>query len=553
MGKTLMTSKIWGGLLALACGCWLGCTGPAIRSQSPENEPPEQPEIELIGDLARSYGMDYVKVEGISLVSSLKGTGSDPPPSSQRAVLLAEMQRRKVPHAGRVLASPDTSMVLVRGYLRPGIQKGDRFDVDVRIPSRSETSSLRGGYLLESRLTEMAVLGNQVHKGHLLALAAGAVLVDPSAASNENKVHQTRGRVLSGAVALKSRSLGLIMRDDYHSIRVSQQIGEAINRRFHTYVQGVRQGVATPKTDEFVELIVHPRYQENVSRYMRVIRSIAYRETTAQHARRVRLLERQLLDPVTSRTAALRLEAIGKDSIEILERTITAEDPEIRFYAAEALAYLDDADAAEVLGVIAKEQPAFRVHALAAMSTMDNIVAYEQLRDLLSVSSAETRYGAFRALWEMNSNDGLVRGESLGGQFSYHVLDVKGPPMVHVTRSHRPEIVIFGRGQKFKPPMMLEAGQHILVNGLSGGEVTVSRFEVGKADQQRSVGASLDEVIRAIVELGGSYPDVVQALQQAKDSGSLEARFEVDALPEVGRAYHRDAENEEQDEPLAGA
>ena len=38
-------------------------------------------------------------------------------------------------------------------------------------------------------------------------------------------------------------------------------------------------------------------------------------------------------------------------------------------------------------------------------------------------------------------------------------------------------------------------------------------------------------MIRAIVELGGTYPDVVQALQEAKASGTLASRFEIDALP----------------------
>ena len=31
----------------------------------------------------------------------------------------------------------------------------------------------------------------------------------------------------------------------------------------------------------------------------------------------------------------------------------------------------------------------------------------------------------------------------------------------------------------------------------------------------------MDDVIRAVVELGGTYPDVVQALQEAKNSGAL--------------------------------
>ena len=53
------------------------------------------------------------------------------------------------------------------------------------------------------------------------------------------------------------------------------------------------------------------------------------------------------------------------------------------------------------------------------------------------------------------------------------------------------------------------------------------------------VSSQVDDVIRAIVELGGTYPDVVQALEQAKTSQALGSRFEVDALPDGDRAYRQ--------------
>ena len=206
---------------------------------------------------------------------------------------------------------------------------------------------------------------------------------------------------------------------------------------------------------------------------------------------------------------------------------------------------------------MARHEPAFRVNALAALSAMDDVMAYDALRSLLEVRSAETRYGAFRALWAMNDHDPFVRGEVLGDQFHYHVLDVPGPNMVHVTRSHVPEVVLFGKDQEFKLPMVLDAGRNIMVNGLSGGKITISKFAAGSEPQQRVTTARVDEVIRAIVELGGTYPDVVQALQQAKNDGALASRFEVDALPQPGRGYDRhatdfsteDARATEPDEP----
>ena len=51
--------------------------------------------------------------------------------------------------------------------------------------------------------------------------------------------------------------------------------------------------------------------------------------------------------------------------------------------------------------------------------------------------------------------------------------------------------------------------------------------------------------MRAIVEVGGEYPDVVQALQQAKRDGALVGRLSVDSLPRAGRVYDPDdAESE---------
>ena len=151
--------------------------------------------------------------------------------------------------------------------------------------------------------------------------------------------------------------------------------------------------------------------------------------------------------------------------------------------------------------------------------------------------SAETRYGAFRALTVMCPDDSLVKGENLGEQFSYHVLDTKGPPMIHVTRNRCAEVVLFGLNQRFLTPLALNAGNQIMVTSTPEGEISVSKFAPHEADQKRIVSSRVDDVIRAIVELGGTYPDVVQAIQEAKAAGCLEGRFEIDALPEMGRNY----------------
>ena len=111
--------------------------------------------------------------------------------------------------------------------------------------------------------------------------------------------------------------------------------------------------------------------------------------------------------------------------------------------------------------------------------------------------------------------------------------------MIHVTRSRLAEIVVFGRDPRLLTPLAVNAGNDIMVTSKGGDQIFVSKYSVQDGDQKRTVSTRVDDVIRAVVELGGTYPDVVQALQEAKTSGALPSRLEVDALPEAGRTYDR--------------
>ncbi len=537
-----------------------------MRSQSPDEAKPEEPHTRLIGDIAVPTGVWPVRVEAIGLVTGLHGTGADPNPSPPRAALVEEMQIRGIANPDTILASGDVSLVMLQGYLRPGIQKGDHFDIELRVPSQSDTTSLRGGYLLETRLAEMRVPENQLHprvlKGNLLALAKGPVLVDPTADPKKDRVALCRGRIPGGGVCLKNRPLGLVLTEGHHNVLddsnpdpaerenrmrkavYNSKVANAVNKRFHTIQNGVKVGVAKAVDDQLVELQVHPRYKDNIARYMQVVRALPVSEAAPERMKRIVSLQGKLLDPATAAGAALQLEALGPDGVDALLKGAQAKDPEVRFYAAEALAYLDHREAVEPLGQIARQEPAFRVFALTALSAMQDFAAYGQLRELLSAPSAETRYGAFRALWAMNERDPLVKGEVLANQFHYCVLDVAGPPMVHLTRNRLAEIVLFGPDQRLLVPLTLGAGNEIMVTSTPEGEISVSKYSVADGDQKRIVSTRLDDVIRAIVELGGTYPDVVQALEEARKLGALGSRLEVDALPEAGRSYDRLPEGE---------
>jgi flagellar basal body P-ring protein FlgI len=535
--------------LALGLSGVCGCATPLFRGQTPDAESAAAGEkkTELVGDFTLPRGLKWTKLESIALVTNLDNTGSDPPPSEQRQMLIAEMQSHDVRQVDKILASPTTSMVYVRTYLPPGVQKGDPLDVEIRLPFRSETTSLRGGWLMQTRLRQAEVVRGQMLRGNVDGLAQGDVLVDAIFAGTSDRIHETRGRVLGGGTSMLSRELGLSISKNDASIRTSALIGKAINQRFYAVDSGVKKGVANPERDDFIALAVAPRYKNNLARYLRVIRNIPLRENAIERTERLQLLEKKLLEPTSCALASLQLEAIGNEAIGTLKQGLRSSDPEVRFYAAEALAYLDQPEAAAPLAEAAKNESAFRWHALTALATMTHVAALDGLSDLLHVPSVETRYGAFRAMRIRNPGDPATRGEALDKKFRYHVIPTTGEPLVHITRTRIPEIVVFGHEQRLKDVTLLRAGKRILITPLENGDLRAGRYDPGQETVYEPFPPDLDKLIRTVVKLGGGYAEVIQCLQDAKKAGCLEGRLAVEALPRPDRKYYRD------DDPLPEA
>jgi len=551
----MKSSKYVGWILIL---CTAGCQNVSLKSltslemfrpktdKAEDNDDDFQTAVHtpLVGDKTTIAGLGMIVLEGVGLVTGLNGTGHDPPPSSYRTQMLKTMRKRNIAQPNMILKSPSTALVIVRAYLPPLVDKGDRFDIEVRVVPGSETTSLNGGWLMETYLSERALVpGRGLLKGHVFAKAEGPVLVSTSDGDLESKAGVLRqGRVLGGGVNIrKARHLALYLRNDFKGTRTVERVTNAIGKRFYSYNKfGVRESLAVAKTDQKIELKILRKYKDNYPRYLQVIRKIPYREREV--ARRVRLerLRDELNTPANAEQAALELEAIGPKAIPILKSGLKNPQLEVRFHAATALAYLDQPDGLKTLAEAARKERAFRVFALAAMAAVDDAQAHFLLRDLMNETSAETRYGAFRSLTTLDKHDPAVRGVHLNDQFMLHLVDSSGPPMIHLTNRQKAEIVLFGRGQRFRTPMFVRAGNHIMVRAAEGTQtVTVSRIELGRPDRKKVVSTRVADVILAVAELDASYPDVVQLLAQADRQHNLPSRIHIDALPRAGRIYYR--------------
>ena len=444
------------------------------------------------------------------------------------------------------LSLPSTALVMVRATVMPLVSKGEHFDVQIRLPNGSEATSLKGGWLMEMYLSEQAIVpGRGLLKGHVYAKAEGPVLISTGIGDKASLAGLLRrGRVLGGAVSMKDRDMALLLRNDYQSVRTSGIVARRIGHRFYEYNgSGIRKSLAEGVTDKKIRLKLHSKYKDNFPRYLQVIRNIAYRETERAQYVRMQKLKQRLHSPETSERAALKLEAIGKPAIPILKSGLKNPKIEVQFHSAVALAYIGKSDGLDVLAKAAREEPAFRVFAFAAMAVVDDARSHLLLRDLMNEKSSEVRYGAFRAATSLDSQDISVRGENINNEFLFHVLETDGEPMIHLTSSRKAELVLFGADQRFRLPMTVRAGNHILVTAAPGSKsITVSRYEVGR-DRRETVSANVSDVVHKVVELGASYPDIVHMLLQANRQHNIPGRLELDALPQSGRVYYRPSDD----------
>jgi hypothetical protein len=551
------------GLVIFTALTLVGAGSPGKKHKEP---PPPKVE-ETVKDLAWVYSTGEVKLEGVGLVFGLDNTGGDPPPSWYRQKLVDEMRKAQVENPNMILKDKRFSLVIVHATIPTGSTPADRIDVELELPPASGTTSLASGYLLQTRLREMLIAGGTPKEGSDYAVAQGPVLTGTSADPANPKV----GRVLGAARVKKTIPFTLVINHNRRSVKTASILEGVVNQRFH-FADGVNEaGAAKAKTDEFLELKVPRVYHHNQDRYFRVIKLLPIIDSPALRAERLVAWAKELLDPKSAGVAALKLEGLGITAVEALKKGLESPNAQVRFFAAEALSYLDDASGVDVLADTAIHQPPFRSYALAALAATDQAAAHMALRRLMDVADVEVRYGAFDSLRTLDQGDpflGRVRvlddpdaaeeepqegsmAMALSSRrrrprpedpFALYLVDCEGPPMVHVANTRRCEIVVFGRSQKILTPLVLGNGA-ILLNAADGDDsIQISKILPARgsdSDGDAKVAASLElgDVIRQTANLGAKYPDVLAILVAAERQKNLPGPLVVDAVPGNSPVY----------------
>jgi hypothetical protein len=525
----------------------------------------EDPAVEVdasttIGERTTIGNTEPIIVSGVGLVYGLAGTGSSPPPGGWRTMLEQGLKKSKDPSVRESLDSPGrtTSLVLVTAVIPPGARKDDPIDVQISLPDDSKTTSLRGGILFPCELTTFDTTGNiksLVHEGRpagpggdlllgdVWAVAGGPVLAGSYVPTNGQPARVETdadgnplckdGRIWGGAKVTRSRPYYVLLNPGSQSPQMAATLAERLNSTFHASAEP-RLKVAEAKNRELILANVPLAYRNNHHRFLLVARQVPLLPPAPNGLYRKKL-EDELLDPSTTLTAAVKLEALGGMSTRSLRVGLESPSPWVRFASAEALMYLGQTDGAGELARLAEDHPALRAPCLKALAATDDSSCTDRLTELTASPDAHLRYGAFLALRLADENAPAARGTLVNKSYWLHQVAPGSPPLIHLTSDRRCEVVLFGDGPKLRGPFTLPVGSDFTVHvPAGGGPAGVTRIVSVKNDLEEKKLAcppDLPGVLAAIGRLGGGYEQAVEFIRKADRAQVLGAALTIDAIP----------------------
>jgi len=482
----------------------VGCTGieRADSKPRPVRSPPkfigEVPSM-LLGTIKQhvammgytnTYSDKYqpVVAAGYGLVVGLNGTGSGEYPPQVLSHMIADLARRGFGESTRglgnitpeeLLRSNETAVVIVeavipqaatgrkpsRANMRPNHPslRGTSFDVHVYAEPNSGTTSLEGGYLLQTYLRP-GLLTTGRSQSREIAEASGPVFINPFAepgAVGLDSIRRTSGRILKGGEVIHNMPMRLVLFEPSHT-RASA-IQTAINRVFPEEL-GQDGPTAHGLSSEQIDIRVPPSWKDDVPTFMNIMTHITVRlqnpESIAMRIKRVLLSDPS---PRNADAATWRWRSIGNRALSIIRQLYDHPDDIPRIAALRAGGGLGDPISVPYLLEAATSNVALgsRLDAVDMLEEMPYDPRIEfGLRPLLNDPDVEVRLRAAEAL--VKRNDPILKKYTIADKFELIVVPSEYQ-MIYVTQTGIPRIIMTGDIEIQRPLTLQAWGNNLMI------------------------------------------------------------------------------------------
>jgi hypothetical protein len=453
--------------------------------------------------------------------------------------MLQEMRTKGVDTPEQILDDPTTALVKVRVFGNPGFTSGKILDVGIETSTECDATDLAGGKLLEARLREMAFVGGRLRSGSDQASASGELVQLPSSYTRKNGDPRT-AVIVGGGTLLNNHPLSVLMASEYKHVLVVKEIEKALNKRFYFQDSYKQKFMAEGKNSAQIAITSVPKYRLDPAHFSNVILATGFNETEEERKERIQGCKRLLADRTTAKRAAAELEALGSpEAIDVLLEGLSSLDPEVRFYSAYSLAYLDRKESIPVLVDIAKQEAAFRPLCLTGLTVTEVDLAREYLAQLLQEREPELRFGAFLALRERSSGDPIVQGERLTKNTKL-VIVPSSVPLLAPSLQENQELVLFGSTSPVKLNAKLSPTSFLTLTPERANEIKITRRAYGETATTIAE-ADLISVLRGLGSVDASYNDFVQTIDQLQNLNATPTPIVFNPRPVPGRIYNREA------------
>ncbi len=476
-----------------------------------------------IGSMARLRGYEPQLVSGYGLIVNLNGTGSSEVPAYLRQWMLNEMRKRGVGSASlgtrkltpeKVLASRNTSVVVVQGLIPPGGTKGTRFDVLVSCLPQTQTTSLQGGRLWSVDLS-LGGSDPSMRFSQKLGVASGPTYINPfddRTPTQQRLDIQRQAVVLSGGVATSNREVELTL--NQHSWQRSRLIADRINERFPK-APSDHLNTAIAIDDTRITINVPGRYTGRSENLLALI-SHLYLQGSAGFSQQQaqRLADMLVAQPRYQRDVALAWVAMGKTVLLVTRQYYGHATQEVSMAALEAGARLEDETVTPYLDDLAQspESELRKRVAELLVHLPRSLRGTRTLHRLLDDADVPVRLQAYESLAAMN--DPIIRRQAIDAvdpqRFKF-VLDLvpSQRPLVYVAQRGMPRLVIFTPRLGFESPFLSTLWENRLMLRSQGPGKRVKVFYQSPGRIEGST-MEIEPTVAQLVYLLGHQPTMGQ-------------------------------------------